>query len=178
MMEESSAQDDRLGRLFTFANDVLEVCKALAIEPIRDGSLALRAYTQDSTITVHDIDFTCSEADFPRLRRALESNGICCEVREWGVLQARRDDLKVEFGATEVWMQGIAGPHGTLRLGNFSVRVVNREALRKLYQRGFDATSGVASQRVKHEETAAKLCALNSAPHEDRWVGALRYTGT
>ena len=177
MMEGLGAQDDRLGRLFTFANDVLKVCKELAIEPILDGSLAVRAYTQDSTITVRDIDFNCSEADFPRLRRALESNGISCEVREWGVLQARRDDLKVEFGATEVWLQGIACPHETLRFGNFSVRVVNREALRELYQRGFDATNGVASQRVKHEEIAAKLCALNSAPYEDKWVGALRYTG-
>lgn len=161
-LPSSTSGDDRLCRLFTFANDVLEVCDALGIEPILDGSLAVRAYTQDSEIAVRDIDFSCSEAEFPRLRRALEANGIACELRDWHVLQARRDDLKVEFGATEFWMQGIAGPYETLRIGDRAVRMVNREALRQLYQRGFDATQDVASQRVKHEETAAKLRALDA----------------
>jgi hypothetical protein len=149
--------------LYTFADDVLAVCDALGIEPVMDGSLAVRAYTQDPTITVRDIDLNCSEDDFPRLQRALEEAGIFCEIQDWHVLQARREGLKVEFGATEFWMQGICGPYETLQLGNHTVRMVNLEALRELYQRGFDATAGIAPEREKHEKIEAKLRALDSA---------------
>lgn len=141
---------------------MLEVCDALGIDPVLDGSLAVRACTQDAAITVRDIDLNCPEAEFPRLRRALKANGIACEVQPWHVLQARRDDLKVEFGATEVWMQDIAGPYETLRIADHAVRMVNRKALRELYLRGFHATAGDASQRAKHEEIAAKLRALDA----------------
>ncbi len=68
----------------------------------------------------------------------------------------------MEFGATEVWMQGITGPYETLPLGNRTVRMVNRKALRVLYQRGFDATDGIASEHEKHEKIAAKLGALDA----------------
>ncbi len=77
----------------------------------------MQAYTPDSAIAVHDIDVNCPEAEFPRLRRALDANGIACELRDWHVLQVRPDDLKVEFGAIEVWLQGIAGPYAALRIG-------------------------------------------------------------
>lgn len=63
-------------------------------------------------------------------------------------------------------MQGIAGPYETLRLGDRAVQMVNREALRELYQRGFEATQDIAAQRVKHEETAVKLRALDAAGDE------------
>ena len=158
----STSGDERLFRLFSFADDVLEVCDALGIEPILDGSLAVHAYTRDPAISVHDIDFSCPESEFPRLRRALEANGIACEIRDWHVLQARRDDLKVEFGATEVWLQDIAGPYEALRIGERAVRMVNREALRELYQRGFDATRNDESQRQKHAAIAVKLRALDA----------------
>jgi hypothetical protein len=41
--------------------------------------------------------------------------------------------------------------------------VVSREALRELYQRGFDATAGVEAEREKHEKIAKKLRALDTA---------------
>lgn len=62
----SNPGDDRLCRLFAFADDVLTVCDALGIDPFLDGSLAVRALTQDPTITVRDIDLNCSENEFPR----------------------------------------------------------------------------------------------------------------
>jgi hypothetical protein len=157
----SHSGDERLCRLFAFAEDVLSVCDALGIDAFLDGSLAVRAYTQDPSIAVCDIDLNCSEDEFPRLRSALEEAGIVCEIQDWHVLQARREGLKVEFGATEFWMQGISGPYETLQLGNRTVRVVNREALRELYQRGFDATAGIAAEREKHEKIATKLRALD-----------------
>lgn len=57
-------------------------------------------------------------------------------------------------------MRGLTGPYETLQLGNRIIRMVNREALRELYQRGFDATAGVPSERDKHERIAVKLRAL------------------
>lgn len=158
----SNPDDDRFSRLLAFADDVLTVCEALGIDLFLDGSMAVKAFTQDPTIVVHDIDLNCSEGDFPRLRCALEEAGIFCEIQNWHVLQARRAGLKVEFGATEYWMPGISGPYETLRLGDRTVRMVNREALRELYQRGFDATAGVPSEREKHEKIAARLRALDA----------------
>lgn len=143
----TTSGDERLCRLYAFAGDVLTVCDALAIDPVLDGSMAVKAFTQDPTITVRDIDLNCSEDNFQRLQRALEDTGIFCEIQDWHVLQARREDLKVEFGATEFWMQGISGSYETVRIGNRAVRMVNREALRELYQRGFDATAGIASAK-------------------------------
>jgi hypothetical protein len=158
----SKQADDRFSRLLAFADQVLTVCAALGIDPFLDGSMAVRAFTKNPTITVRDIDLNRSEDDFPRLQPALEKAGICCELQDWLVLQARREGLKVEFAATEFWMQGITGPYETLQLGNRTVRMVNRVALRELYQRGFDATDGIASQRKKHEEIAAILRALEA----------------
>lgn len=60
-------------------------------------------------------------------------------------------------------MQRIAGPYETLRIGDRTVRMVNQEVLRELYLRGFHATAGDASQRLKHEETAAKLRVLDAS---------------
>ncbi len=162
MITPPTSDDERFSRLLAFADDVLTVCDVLGIDPFLDGSMAVKAFTQDSTITVRDIDLNCSENEFPRLQRALVEMGIFCELQDWHVLQARREGLKVEFGATEFWMQGITGPYETLQLGNHTVRMVNRESLRDFYQRGCDATAGIAAQRVKHEETAAKLRALDT----------------
>lgn len=154
--------DDRLIRLLAFTDDVLTICDTLGIDPFLDGSLAVRAYTQDSRIPVRDIDLNCSETVFLRLQRGLSVAGIYCEVQPWHVLQARRDGLKVEFGATEYWMQGITGPFETLELGTRTIRMVSREALRELYQRGYDATASNDDERDKHDRIAAKLRALDA----------------
>jgi len=158
----NSQTDERFSRLLAFADDVLAVCDALGIDPFLDGSMAVKALTQDPTIPVRDIDLNCSEAEFPRLQRALEEAGIFCEIQDWHVLQARREGLKVEFAATEIWLQGITGPYETLQLGSRTIRMVNRDALRELYQRGFDATAGIPSEREKHEKIAAKLRVLDA----------------
>ncbi len=158
----SKQTDDRFSQLLAFADDVLTVCEAIGVDPFLDGSMAVRAVTQDSTITVRDIDLNCSEDDFPRLKHRLEEADIFCEVQPWHVLQARRDDLKVEFAATEFWMQSISGSYETIQLGGRTIRMVNREALRELYQRGFDATAGVTPEREKHEKIAVRLRALDA----------------
>ena len=153
--------NDRIQHLFPFAQDVLAICDTLGIDPVLDGSLAVKAYTQDPSLAVKDVDLNCSEDEFSRLKRALDEAGIFCEIQPWHVLQARRDGMKVEFGATEHWMHGVSGPYETLQFGNCAVRMVNRQALRDLYQRGFDATASNPDERDKHEKIASKLQALD-----------------
>jgi hypothetical protein len=154
--------DDRFARLLAFANDVLDVCDTVGVDPFLDGSMAVKAHTGDRSIVVGDIDLNCSEAEFPRLERGLEDAGILCEIQPWHVLQARRDGLKVEFGATEVWTPDITGPFEPAQLGNRTVRMVSRDDLRDLYRRGLEATAGNPDEREKHEKIAARLRAFET----------------
>jgi hypothetical protein len=59
-------------------------------------------------------------------------------------------------------MQGISGPHETLQVGTRTNRMVNREALRELYQRGFDTTADIPSEREKYDKIATKIRALDA----------------
>lgn len=154
-------------RLLAFAREILAICHTLEITPILSGSLAVFAYTQDSTLCVNDLDLACSESDFPRLGRALESHGTTVVYKPWHVLQARRDELKIEFDAVEYWMADLPVEVETLRVAGCTFEMVSLPALRELYKRGLDAT--VASQgpgdRAKHAAIARKyaaLCAVDS----------------
>lgn len=46
----STSEDERLDRLFAFAIDVLDLSANLGIDPILDGSLAVRIHTRDASI--------------------------------------------------------------------------------------------------------------------------------
>lgn len=159
----SSIPDERLDRLFAFADEVLEVCDEIGIEPLLDGSLAVRTHLQDAAIAVRDLDLNCSEVEFPRLQRALYEKQIFCEIQPWRVLQARRDGLKIEFSAMEFWMQGISGPYEVIMIGTHRVHIVGRDDLRELYQRGVDATRNDPEHVQKHMASIAKLAILDAA---------------
>ena len=106
---------EHFARLMSFAREVLVVCDQFGVTSVLDGSLAVLAYTGDPSMEIHDVDFSCPESQFPRLQQALESPGIACRVRPWHVLQARRGDLKIEFGATEPNIGIVASPIATKR---------------------------------------------------------------
>lgn len=154
--------DERYCRLMAFADTVLTVCIGLGIDPLLDGSMAVRVYTEDASIIPRDIDLNCPEHDFPRFKAALDATGIFCEIQPWHVLQARRDGLKVEFGAIEHWADGLSGPDEWIRIGTHTVRMVNRASLREQYQRGLDATAADPEEREKHERMAVRLHALDA----------------
>jgi hypothetical protein len=132
---------DHVRRLLAFARDVLAICDMLGIEPILDSSLAVFAYTQDPSLEVHDIDLGCPEAEFPRLRASLEAQGIECRLKPWHVLQAHRDGIKVDFGATEYWNQDLPEGIGRVRFGDVTFCTVSLDALRELYRRGLADTA-------------------------------------
>jgi len=151
-------------RLMAFAGEVLGVCDEVGITPILSASLAVFAYTQDPTIEVHDVDLACSEADFPRLRLALEARGIECRIKPWHVLQAVRNDLRVEFDATEYWMRDIPDRYHAAKIGDVQFRMVGVDGLRELYRRGLADTRDEADghNRNKHQAIKEKLRALDS----------------
>lgn len=161
MIEVSTTPRNRehYQRLMAFAREVLDACNEAGITPILDGSLAVFTYTQRPDLDVRDIDFSCSELDFPSIQRALESRGIQCEIRPWHVLQTRRDGLKIEFGAAEHWNRGIPDTHEPARIADTEFRVIGPNGLRAQYQRGLDATSpdGADPDPAKHQRIAAKL---------------------
>lgn len=155
--------EDHFRRLMAFARDVLAVCNDVGVAPFLDGSLAVFAYTQDAGMDVHDVDLNCSEAWFPRLQQALESRGFAAKVTDWHVLQVRRDGLKVEFGATEHWMQEMPEARETMTIDGIQLPMVTLDDLRELYRRGLVETSatGADSDPPKHRAIAAKLRLLD-----------------
>jgi len=153
---------EHFGRLLAFCREVMAVCTELGITPVLSGSLAVLGYTRDSTMEIHDIDLACSEVDFMRLARALEAEGIRCELRPWHVLQVLRDGLKVEFDSMEYWLADLPDECETLRVDGIEFKVVGLAGLRKLYRRGLEATRD-EGEREKHLAIAAKyeaLCAV------------------
>ena len=148
----------------SFAQEVLGVCDQVSIEPILTASLAVFAYTQDPSMEVHDVDLSCSESDFPRLRAALEDQGIDCRIKSWHVLQAVRADLKVEIDATEYWMRDIPERYERAGIGHVQFRMVGIDGLRELYRRGLvdTADKGDDNSQVKHRAIREKLRALDA----------------
>lgn len=150
--------------LISFAQEVLAACDQIGLTPVLDGSLAVLAYAGDPAMEVHDVDFSCPESRFPQLQQALESLGIECQIKSWHVLQARRGDLKIEFGATEHWNQGIPDRYETVKVGDVTFKMVSLDGLRELYWRGLidSAEKDDDSNRKKHRTYEEKLRLLGS----------------
>jgi hypothetical protein len=161
---------DHFQRLMAFAREVLDACDEAGVEPVLDGSLAVFAYTQDPSMEVHDVDFSCSESVFPRLCRALNERGIHCEIRSWHVLQARRDGLKAELGAVEHWNRGIPDGRETARIGDIEFQIIGSDGLREQYRRGLENTANGApdSDVPKHRRIAEKLRLLDELHQSTR----------
>ncbi len=148
----------QFGKLLEFANEILQICQALDIEPLLSGSLAVLAYTEDDSIQVNDIDLSCMENDFPRISEHLQALGIDYQVKAWHVLQARRGDLKVEFDSLEYWMNDIPDEYEVLDTGVFQLKMVCLDYLKLLYQRGVGDTAQKESaiDQKKHDAILRK----------------------
>lgn len=151
-------------RLMAFTHEVLDVCQAVGITPILSASLAVFAYTQDTSMEVHDIDLSCSEAQFPRLCQELEAKGISCRVTRYHVLQAVGKGLKVEFDAAEYWMRDIPARYERAQIGDLQFWMVGIDELQELYRRGLVDTADKAdpNNQIKYRSIKAKLGALEA----------------
>ncbi len=155
---------EHFSRLLEFCKEIIAICNDLDIEPVLNGSLAVFGYTQNIAMKVNDIDMACSELDFPRLGRALDVRGIANELKEWHVLQIRKDNLKVEFDSMEYWMAGLVEDYDTLVIDGYAFKVVGLPSLRELYRRGLEATASRSCEadQTKHSAIAEKYEALCS----------------
>jgi hypothetical protein len=154
---------EHFARLLEFCKEVVAICSDLDIVPVLNGSLAVFGYTRSQAIRVDDIDLACSELEFPRLSQALDAKGIAHELKEWHVLQARKDDLKVEFDSMEYWMAGLSEDYDTLMIDGYAFKVVGLSGLRELYRRGLETTASDEANRAKHSAIAEKyeiLCSV------------------
>lgn len=156
---------EHFSRLLEFCKEVVAICNDLEIAPVLNGSLAVFGYTQGEALRVNDIDLACSELEFPRLSRALHAQGIAYALKEWHVLQARQDDLKVEFDSIEYWMADLPEDYDTLVIDGYMFQVVSLSSLKELYRRGLEATANESAevQQAKHLAIAKKheaLCSL------------------
>lgn len=159
---EDLKNGEHVRRLLEFCREILDVCSDVGLTPVLSGSLSVLAYTQAQGMSINDIDLACSEQQFARLGRALDSKGIAHQVREWHVLQARRDDLKVEFDSIEFWMADLPQDYDTLVVDGIRFTVVSLSSLRELYRRGLEATAGDEAEAAKHRAIASKYEALCS----------------
>ena len=159
ILTEQVKSKQHFTKLLAFCREVMVVCKAVGIAPVLSGSLAVLGYTQGRTMEIHDIDLACSELDFPRLCRALEAQGIRCELRPWHVMQALQDDLKVEFDSMEYWLADVPEEYETLVVDRIRFKTVGLAGLRELYRRGLEETCG-EGEGAKHLAIAEKYEAL------------------
>lgn len=156
--------DEHFRQLMAFTQEVLGVCRELDIHPIVSASLAVFAYTQDPTMEVHDVDLSCPESQFPRIRQALEAHGIACRITSYHVLQAMSNGLKVDFDAAEYWMQNIPTRYERAQIGNTQFWMIDRDGLRELYRRGLVDTADKAdpNNQIKYRTIKDKLRTLDA----------------
>lgn len=125
---------DKFVRLIKFFKAILGICEEIDIHPVVDGSLAVFAYTKNIDIDVNDIDLSISETVFPRMISILKTKGIEYRLRKWHVLEVVKDDLKIGFGSTEQWSQGLPINYENLHVGNHQVKILGLSGLTKQYR--------------------------------------------
>ena len=155
---------EHFSKLLELCEEIINVCEQLGVEPVLSAGLAVFAYTKDQEMEVNDIDLSCSESDFPKIREALEARGIKCKVTGWHVLQVRRNNLKVEFDSREYWMKDLSENYEVLKVGNLQLKVVSLDNLKELYRKGLENTRGKddVTNKAKHRNINDKYRTLSS----------------
>ncbi|MBU0975362.1 MAG: hypothetical protein ABIE03_06950 [Patescibacteria group bacterium] len=161
---------DKFQRLLEFLRQVLSVCDELKIRPILDGSLAVLAYTQNPKLIVNNVNFSFPEKDYPKLSEALNKAGINAEIKEWHVLQARKDDLKVEFSDINYWFSNLGIPIDSdiLSLDDLKFRILKLDTLIAFYKGGIDDTKDDPKKVQKHKDMLEKYHLLLQVQRDQR----------
>lgn len=150
-------------RLLEFFKEILDICNDLNIAPILDGSLAVFAYTKNRDIIVNDIDLSFTEAEYPKIIKILEEKEVNYKLREWHVLQVLKDDLKIELGSIEYWLEGLPIDCETLQIDEYRIKILSLRSLREFYKRGMeDMAKKAENERIKYEALKTKYEALKA----------------
>ena len=153
---------DKYLRLLEFFGEILDICQELNIRPILDGSLAVFAYTRNPEIDVNDIDTSVPEVEFPKMIKALEVKGIRYKLREWHVLQVLKDDLKIELGSAEYYLQDLPTDYEFMQIGDYRIQVLSLGTLKEFYRRSLEVRAQGAGEadKIKYERLKVKYEAL------------------
>jgi hypothetical protein len=156
------ADRDRFVRLISFFKEVLDICNNLNVSPVLDGSLAVFAYTANQSMSVRDVDLSCSESYFPRFMDVLSERGIGYQLKEWHVLQIFRDDLKIELGSMEYWYKDLPTDYEMLQIDKHQVVMLSLKGLKEFYRQAMEdrAKKLGENERIKYEALKAKYEAL------------------
>lgn len=155
---------EKVIRLLDFLSEILGICKYINVYPILDGSLAVFLYSQNEQITVNDIDLTYSERYFPKILKALSSQGFNTEIKEWHVLQCRKDAMKVEFGDPDYWYPNVPIEIGDyLEFENNKIGILKFESLVRYYEIGSkNLQKELPEKQQKYEDVKKKLKILKT----------------
>ena len=152
-------------RLLAFFKEILGICNDLEITPILDGSLAVFVYTRNPNIVVNDIDVSVPEAEYSRVAKILEQRKIEYKIRNYHVLQVKREDLKIELGSAEYWLKNIPLDYETLQIDEYKVPMLSLPSLTKFYEQGMIdrlKKSANPKERLKYDALKAKYELLTS----------------
>jgi hypothetical protein len=151
-------------RLMVFFKRILRICIDTDITPVLVGSFAVFVYTGKRALDVNDVDLICSEVDFPKIAEALKGERIEYDLKEWHVLQVFEDDLKVEFGSAEYWLQHILKDYERLKIDGLEIKILGRSSLKALYQQGMaeQAAKTKESSKIKYKDLKQKFEILDS----------------
>ena len=148
---------DKFQRLLVFFEEVLRICREIDVMPILDGSLAVFLYT-NAPISVNDIDLSCLEILFPKILKAALRNGYLAEIKEWHVLQIRKNDTKIEFGDTDFWYPGVdVVSSDYLEVGEETVGVLRLSSLVEFYRIGVENLRKDPTKSDKYNDIKSKF---------------------
>jgi hypothetical protein len=134
-LSKTPQNEEKFLRLYDFFREILDICHGIGVYPILEGSLAVFLYTGNDELVVDDIDLSHSEKHFPKIVEALVEHDISAEIKEWHELEARRDDLKVEFGDPDYWRPGVPiESDDDVEIGNHKVDVLRFDSLISSYE--------------------------------------------
>jgi hypothetical protein len=84
-------------------------------------------------------------------------------LREWHVLQISKDDLKIELGSKEYWLNDLPIDLDMLQMDGYRIAVLSLSSLKEYYKRDMEdrAQKNTENDRIKYERLKLKYEALN-----------------
>lgn len=155
-------------RLLEFFGEVLGICEVFGITPILDGSLAVFVYTKNLDMEVNDVDTSISETDFSKVIKVLRERGITYKLKEWGVLQVWRGDLKIELGSAERYLKDMPNDYENIEIASHKIKMLSLKTLTTFYKQSMDerAKSDLESDKVKYERLKSRYELLLAISHD------------
>lgn len=155
-------------RLLEFFGEVLEICEVLGVTPILDGSLAVFAYTKNPDMEINDVDTSISEIDFSKVIKILREKGITYKLKEWGVLQVWKEDLKIELGSAERYLKDMPNDYEDMEIAGYKIKMLSLKTLTTFYKQSMDerAKSDLESDKVKYERLKSRYELLLAISHD------------